>query len=115
MAECQQGKNEHSHILQSTMYVQGCYIISQFVLNTLKQTNKKIRSTSIVIRSLLKKKKIETHPLIQYNNTECNGYSKKVYVYADGGPLSAFFICEKINIIHKEELLLLRSIVDYFP
>lgn len=78
------------------------------------KTNKQITSTGIFIQSLLKKIK-KINPLIQHNTTEINDYSKKVYVYKDGGALLASIIREKINILHKEELLFLRSVVDYFP
>lgn len=112
MAECQHGKNKHSHILQSNIYiyVRRCYIISQKYIKTNKQ---RITSTSIAIQILLKNYENRIF-IIQPNNTEDNDYSKEVYVYTDGGTLPASIICEKINIPHKEELLFLRSVMDYF-
>lgn len=59
------------------MYIDGFYVISQSVSNTLNQSNKqKIINTNIVIKNSLKRTK---NPLIQSNNTEANDYINKVY------------------------------------
>lgn len=102
-------KNEHSHILQSTMYKDRCYIISQSVSNTLNQWNKqKTITTSIVIKNSLK---LTKNPLIKSNNTEANNCAKKVYdTEIEESYLPPLFVRKQMYLMEKTCLFL-----DYFP